>query len=124
MNKGMKIPGCIASGILLLTFLAVPVQSFSQGRSLRHSNTENKISEGDPEQPKSRKVKKAEAKAADVKEQQERAYSKAKAKDMKHRMDLQTPATQKRMKESKKQADQHNDHYHRSFWGKIFGRKR
>ena len=82
------------------------------------------MSESSQEQPKSWKVKKAEAKAAAAKEQQEKSYARAKEKDMKHRMDLQSPETKKRMKENKKQAEQNNEHYHQSFWDKIFGRRK
>ena len=120
----MKIPGYITSLVVLLTLLSLPVQSFSQSRSSRQSSTGIQKLEKDQEQPKSRKVKKAEAKAASDKDKKEQAYTKAKEQDIKHRVNLQTPETRKRMKESKKQADQNNAHYHQSLWNKIFGRKR
>ena len=74
-----------------------------------------------PKQPVSKKVKKAEAKNAEIQEKQEKAYETAKAEDMKHRMDLQSPKTRERMKENRKIAEKNNDHYHKSFWGKIWG---
>ena len=120
----MKIPRYISSLVFLLIFLTFSGQSYSQTRSLRQNSSEIQKSEGNQEQPKSRKVKRSEAKAAASKEKQEKAYAKAKEKDMKHRMDLQTPETRKRMKETKKQADQNNDRYHQTFWQKIFGRKK
>ena len=118
----MKIPNHIALSVLLLIFLLLPGSVFSQHRGMKPSG--NEIQKTEREQPKSRKVKKAEAKAAAAKEKEETAYKKAKEQDMKHRMDLQTPATKKRMKESKKKAEENNDHYRQSLWGKIFGRKR
>ena len=120
----MKIPRYITSLIFLLLLLGFPVQSYSQSKTMRQSSREIEKSGGEQEQPKSRKVKKAEAKIAAAKEKQDKAYAKAKQKDMQHRMDLQTPQTRQRMKESKKQADQNNDRYHQTLWQKIFGRKK
>jgi len=75
------------------------------------------------DQPESEKVKKAKAKSDDSREKEEKTYEKAKAKDMKHRMDLQTPQTRERMKDNKKLAEKNNAHYHKSIWQKIFGHR-
>lgn len=123
MSKGMKIPGLVLPLGLFLLFLAFSNQGFSQNRSFR-SDKGMQSSMKEQDQPKSRKVKRAEEKAAAKKEKEQRNYEKAKEQDMKHRMDLQSPETKKRMKENKKKADENNDRYHRSFWDKIFGRKK
>jgi hypothetical protein len=75
------------------------------------------------DQPESKKVKQAKAKNDESREKEEKAYEKAKAKDMKHRMDLQTPLVRERMKENKKLAEKNNDHYHKTIWQKIFGHR-
>jgi hypothetical protein len=71
----------------------------------------------------SRKAEKAQKKAEKQKEEQKAAYEKAKKKDNAHRMDLQTSETKKRMKKTKKQADQFNNRYHEPFYKRIFRRR-
>lgn len=71
----------------------------------------------------SRKVKKAQKEADKKKEAQKEAYEKAKKADMAHRYSLQTDETKKRMKQTRKKADQFNNKYHETCFKRIFKRK-
>lgn len=96
---------------------------YSQTAGMRRIEKHSQELNSDAQHSKSKKVKRAEAKAERQKEREKEAYERAKAKDMKHRMDLQTPETKKRMKENRKLADKNNDRYHEPFLKRLFGRK-
>ncbi len=117
----MKIPVLIFSTGCLFCSFCFPCSVMSKSTDLitRISYSETTLKSQD--QPASKKVKKAQEKSAKAQEDEEKAYERAKAQDMKHRMDLQTPKTRERMKENRKLADKNNEHYHKSFWEKIFG---
>ncbi|NJO91036.1 MAG: hypothetical protein HC831_20275 [Chloroflexia bacterium] len=68
----------------------------------------------------SRKVKKAEAKAEKKKEQQKKAYLVSQKKDKKRRLEMQTPETKKRMKETRRNARKINDQKHQPFIKRLF----
>jgi len=76
------------------------------------------------DQPESKKVKQTKVKNDNAREKEEKAFEQEKAKELKHRMDVQTPLTRERMKESKRIAEKNNNHYHKSIWQKIFGRRK
>ncbi len=69
-------------------------------------------------QPK--QVKEAEKK----KKQRKKAYEKARKKEIKRRYKMQTPETQKRMKQTRKEADYFNTGGKQNIWQKIFGGSR
>jgi len=120
----MKIRIIISLFIFIVSILFHPYLSLSQISNTHSIKSEALPSDKNQGNPKSKKVKKAVAKSEKTLENQQNAYDKAKATDMKHRMDLQTPKTRERMKESRKLADKNNTHYHISLWQKIFGHKR
>ncbi len=122
-DKGMKLLNSIISVIILFASLGFICPDLQNGMALSKKNFKLQISPGQQDPPVSKKVKKAMAKDAANHEKEQKAYEIAKAKDMKHRMELQTPLTRKRMQESKKIAEQNNNHYHKSIWQKLFGRK-
>ena len=89
------------------------------GRIEKH----NRQTDRDAKNSQSRKVKRALAKAEKQKEKEKQEYDRAKEKDLKHRMDLQSPETKKRMKDNKKNADRYNDKYHEPFLKRLFGKR-
>lgn len=72
----------------------------------------------------SRKVKRAEAKAERVKEQQWNAVLESQRKDKKRRLSMQTPETKKRMKETQKNAKRINNRNDEPFLKRLFHRKK
>lgn len=69
-------------------------------------------------------VKKAEKQAEKKKEQQKKDYEKAKKKDVKHRFEIQTPETKKRMKETRKKSNQVNSRGKDPFLKRLFHHKK
>ena len=66
--------------------------------------------------------------AAKKKEQIERdskkEYEQARKKTLKHRREIQTKETRKRMDEADKRAEAYNRQNEKKWWEKMFGRKR
>jgi hypothetical protein len=91
---------------------------------MRRIERNNRRDERSIENAKSSKVKAAEAKKADQKEELIKTYDKAREKELKHREKMQTKATRLRMKETRKKADKYNNKYKESFFKRIFGRKK
>lgn len=120
-NKGIKIALFITSLVFLFLTYLMPGDLLAQTRQPIPGNKSVITTGKNQDQASSRKVRKAQAKSDETREKGEKAYENAKARDMKHRMDIQTPETRKRMKENRKLAEKNNNHYHRSLWQKIFG---
>jgi hypothetical protein len=59
-----------------------------------------------------------------VKEENKRAYQKARKKTIKHRREIQTPETRRRMEEADKRADAYNKRDDKRWYQNIFKRKR
>ncbi len=78
------------------------------GKNTRGRTTKGKV----PKQ-----VKEAEKK----KKQQKRAYEKARKKEIKRRYKMQTPETQKRMKQTRKEANAFNTGGKQNLWQRMFG---
>lgn len=72
----------------------------------------------------SRKVRRAEAKAEKKKEEQKKDFLISQKKDKKRRIQMQTPDTKKRMRNTKKNAKRINDQNHQPFLKKMFHRKK
>ena len=62
--------------------------------------------------------------AEEKKEKQKEKYESAKKDDNERRLDMQTPETKQRMKESRKKADEFNNKGHESFFKRLFKRKK
>ena len=77
-----------------------------------------------PVYSQSRKVRKAIKKSENAEENTERTYDKGRDEALKHRYDIQTKEVQKRMKESKKKADQYNKSNKEPFYKDLFNRKK
>lgn len=90
--------------LLLLIVLIIPVALFAQRPS--------------------RKVRKAVAKTEKVEQNRDRAYEKARKKELKHRYEIQTKEVQERMKQSKKEAKQNNKRKKEPFLKRLFRRRR
>ncbi len=78
------------------------------GKNTKGKQTKGKV----PKQ-----VKEAEKK----KKQRKKAYEKARKKEIKRRYKMQTPETQKRMKQTRKEADHYNSGGKQNIWQKMFG---
>jgi hypothetical protein len=78
----------------------------------------------DYEPKESPKAKQARERAEKQKEKALENYEKAKAEDIKHRFNLQTPATKVRMLKNRKKADAFNNRYHESFLKKLIGKRK
>ncbi len=59
-----------------------------------------------------------------IKEENKKAYQKARKKTIKHRREIQTKETQKRMSEVDKRAEAHNKRDERKWYQDIFKRKK
>jgi hypothetical protein len=77
-----------------------------------------------PVYSQSRKVRKAMKKSENAEENTEKTYDKGRDEALKHRYDIQTKEVQKRMKESKKKADQYNRSNREPFYKELFNRKK
>jgi len=75
------------------------------------------------EKSESKKVREAKKNAEKKQKQHEEQYQKAKKEDIKRRFNMQTPATQDRMKESIKTAEKNNKIRHDSFFKRLFKHK-
>jgi hypothetical protein len=95
----------------------------SQTKSMRKIERQSRRSQSLLNQKKSKKVQKAEKKAEDVKEKQKDKYNTKRKDALKHREEIQTPATRERMKETKKQAENWNKKKRTPFFKKIFRQK-
>ena len=69
--------------------------------------------------PTTKKGKK-QRKGEKVKEKQKKAYEKARKKEVKRRYKMQTKETQARMRQTRKEANQFNDHGKEPFFKRLF----
>jgi biopolymer transport protein ExbB/TolQ len=120
----MKIPYRWIVIVLLFVSSFFLLTDCAKTASMRRVERNNRRSERSIESSKSRKVKTAEAKKADQKEELIKSYDKAREKELKHREKMQTKETRLRMKETRKKADKYNNKYKESFFKRIFGRKK
>lgn len=86
------------------------------GKNKKGKSTKGAKTKGKP--PK--QVREAEKK----KKQQKKAYEKARQKEIKRRYKMQTPETQKRMKQTRKEADTFNTGGKQNIWQRMFGGKK
>jgi len=120
--------------LMLLFALSLPVTAQTpKGKSL--SSKQKKEVSGKKKNPKSAgligkntrgkmskgKVPKQVKEAEKKKRQQKKAYEKARKKEIKRRYKMQTPETQKRMKQTRKEANAFNTGGKQSFWQRMFG---
>lgn len=77
-----------------------------------------------PVYSQSRKVKKAIRKSEKAEENTQRTYDKGRDDALKHRYDIQSKEVKKRMKESKKKADQYYKSNREPFYKELFNRKK
>ena len=72
----------------------------------------------------SRQVRKKKSKVEKQQQKQKLREEKALEADNKRKMDIQTAETRKRMKETRKKADEYNNQGHESFFKRLFKRKK
>jgi len=72
---------------------------------------------------KSRKVLKAEQKAEKTKKKQKDAYERAKKKDKKHRLELQSENTRQMMKDTEEKSEEMRKQRREPFFKRLFKRK-
>jgi hypothetical protein len=90
---------------------------------MRQIERRSKKADGLLNSSKSRKVAKAEKKAGETKKRQKESYERAKEKDLKHRMDLQSDRTKEMMKETQENSDQMRKKRREPFFKRIFRKK-
>jgi len=120
----MKIPYRWIVIVLLFVSSVFLFTDCAKTASMRRIERNNRRDERSIESSKSHKVKAAEAKKENQKEELIKSYDKAREKELKHREKMQTKATRLRMKETRKKADKNNNKYKESFFKRIFGRKK
>ncbi len=74
--------------------------------------------------PQQSKSAAATKKNEQIKEENKKAYEKARKKTIKHRREIQTKETRKRMDEADKRAEAYNNRNHRKWYQDIFKRKK
>jgi hypothetical protein len=100
------------------------VEGYGQSKSMRDIEKRSHKNEGLFKKAESKKVRRAEEKAEKQKEKQKEKYEKAKKEDNERRMNMQTPETKKRMKDSRKKADSYNSQGREPFFKRLFKRKK
>jgi hypothetical protein len=74
--------------------------------------------------PQQSKSSAATKKNERVKEENKKAYEKARKKTIKHRREIQTKETRKRMDEADKRAEAYNKRNHRKWYQDLFKKKK
>jgi hypothetical protein len=110
--------------ILFLGFVNVTEANCQKkSRSMRKIERRANKSDGLLNSGQSRKVIRAEKKAEKIKKDQAEAYERAKKKDKKHRMEIQSENTRKMMTETEKKSEQVRKDRREPFFKRLFRRK-
>jgi hypothetical protein len=112
---------------LVILFLGFLNQNDAYGqkktRSMRQIERRAKKSDGLLSAGKSKKVARAERKAEKTKKNQEEAYERAKRKDKKHRLEIQTQNTRDMMNHTEQKSEQARKDKREPFFKRLFKRK-
>ena len=122
--KGMKLLYRIAFLSVLFNLFYLSNDLLAQSKSMKDIDRRSSKKERLLNKSESKKVRGSKKKAENQKEQQKEKYDKAKTDDNERRVDLQTPKTKERMKDTRKKADEFNNQGREPFFKRLFKRKK